>query len=115
MTTPLLPLRRTRELLQPLTAVIAVLALVTVVITSQHTAGRLTRDEHETCIIQARGLPASRLQTHAWADIQTLISIPHPHTGPPPPPRLVHLAENLRTTLAAYTKIETKQPATRTC
>lgn len=106
------------------------------------TGNRLTHDEHSTCVIQARGLPAGHQQAASWQDIHKLITLLLllPPTSParPVPPAdrqqviptgasgatgttgvaqtvLRGLAVDLNGHLTEYLAEEAMQPGTRHC
>lgn len=123
MTTPERQRRRTRTLvtLQGLTAIAAVLALwwsVKNQETQQHSA-------HETCKVQARGLPASHALAKVVGDWHFLITAslrlagPHPKSLAKLPPALAFNVlwsyRDLSRASATYTRITATQPPSRRC
>ena len=77
--------------------------------------GRLTRDEHQTCVIQGRALEGQEHLTVIMRDIAVLLTpIPAVHAAPVPPSLVGPLA-NLREQLGAYLTIESAQPPGRSC
>jgi hypothetical protein len=82
---------------------------------------RVAGDEHATCVIQARGLPAGHALKNAMVDIHTLLTLPltpaqvAQRRKSPPSPQLLGLLANLDRNLGVYAELEDKQPATRTC
>lgn len=75
---------------------------------------RQGRDEHQACVIQARGLPAGHQLAATMRDIHTLLTLP-PRAGHRTPPAIQVILVDLDAHLAAYDRLEAKQPATRTC
>jgi hypothetical protein len=84
---------------------------------------RLPHDEHSTCVIQARGLPASKHLANVMRDIDVFLEPPDPKNplartlpkAPPVPAYYKPALENLRKELPAYNALEAKQPPGRTC
>ena len=70
--------------------------------------------EHQSCVIQARGLPASRVLTSVMGDVSTLLAEPEPKQ-PGEPARIAKVTSQLRTDVATYVRIEMRQPLTRHC
>lgn len=80
-----------------------------------HDHGRLNRSEHQTCVIQGRGLEGQRPLTKIMRDIAILLGpIPGVHARPIPPALAAPLA-NLREELGKYVVIEREQPSSRHC
>lgn len=81
---------------------------------------RLSSDEHATCIIQARGLPASHELAASMRDIHTLLTL-RPQSraqklaAESTPSSVKVLLADLDLHLSRYQSAEAKQPATRTC
>ena len=80
---------------------------------------RVVSDEHGTCMIQARGLPAGHALVAAMADLHLLLTVSVSHASRREmrrePRRLRGLLESLNQNLAAYTFFESKQPHRRKC
>ncbi|HSZ70261.1 MAG TPA: hypothetical protein VK756_07855 [Solirubrobacteraceae bacterium] len=77
--------------------------------------GRLNHNEHQTCVIQGRGLEGQRHLTAIMRDIAALLTpAPAVHAAPVPPSLVAPLA-NLREQLGEYVTIERAQPAGRSC
>jgi hypothetical protein len=80
-------------------------------------------DELSTCVIQSRGLPASKHLAHVMKDFDVFIEPPDPRNPltrglpkPPPVPAYYLTAlEDLRRELPAYNALEAKQPRGRSC
>ena len=80
-------------------------------------------DEHSTCVIQSRGLPASKHLAHVMKDFGVFIEPPDAHNPlarglpkpPPVPAYYLPALEDLRRELPAYNALEAKQPQGRTC
>lgn len=75
---------------------------------------RLNRNEHQTCVIQSRGLGGQRHLTAIMRDIAALLT-PMPAHQTPVPPSIVAPLANLREQLGEYVTIESTQPAGRSC
>lgn len=81
---------------------------------------RLGHDEHATCVVQARGLPAGHHLAAAFRDINVFLQ---PVPGEPTPPKVIKgkynpvyfAIINLRKELPLYNALEEAQPATRIC
>lgn len=73
---------------------------------------RVARDEHKTCLIQQRGLPAGHDLAAAMADIHGLLTLPSTQT---PPPAVAVIVADLNGELSAYLKLEGQQPPSRRC
>lgn len=73
---------------------------------------RVATDEHNTCVIQARGLPAGHDLAAAMADIHELLLLPSPQR---PPPVVAVIIADLNGQLSAYLTLESRQPASRAC
>lgn len=79
-----------------------------------HDHGRLGRNEHQTCMIQGRGLRGQRHLTAIMRDIAVLLTpLPGVHASTPTP--LVEPLANLREQLGVYLAIEGAQPSGRSC
>ena len=76
---------------------------------------RMLSDEHRTCTVQSRGLKAQRHLTNVMADISKLLEPPPTLKQAPVPPYARAPLANLRIELPAYTALENKQPAHRSC
>lgn len=76
---------------------------------------RVAADELQTCVIQARGLPAGHQLARSMKVIYTLLTLPPAPGAVPPPPKIEQLLLNLDSHLARYLAAEAKQPPTRTC
>jgi hypothetical protein len=77
--------------------------------------GRQGNDEHNTCTIQARGLPASKHLSNAMGELSAVLTptsktafarVPEPTRGQ---------LERLRVEAHAYRALEAKQPSSRHC
>lgn len=80
-----------------------------------HQGNRISNDEQQTCVIQARGLPAGHELAASMKDIHALLTFP-PSPGSRPVPRPVRTVVNdLNQHLAKYLRDESKQPQTRAC
>lgn len=81
---------------------------------SQNSAlvARVAHDERQTCVIQARGLPAGHDLAAAMADIHELLLLP---SSQQPPPVVAVIIADLNGQLSAYLTLESHQPASRTC
>lgn len=83
-------------------------------------AARLATDEHSTCVIQARGLPASHELAASMADIHALLTL-SPRSkaqrlaARQTPPYVRKLVADLNTHLGGYQRREAKQPQSRRC
>lgn len=84
---------------------------------------RVSGDEHRTCLIQQRGLPAGHALANVVSDLHFLVALPLTTEAKN---RLAHLSPGLRTlelaryhdlsvSAARYTQLEAKQPAGRRC
>lgn len=80
-------------------------------------ADRVSVDERVTCMVQARGLPASRHLAATIGDIADLISASTIQAdrkrGVPAP--VIHVLEDLHSQASAYSALVGQQPATRHC
>jgi hypothetical protein len=81
---------------------------------------RVSSDEHATCIIQARGLPASHELAASMADIHKLLTVPPVSAAQKArqkatPAHVLAIVKDLNAHLAVYQGLESKQPATRSC
>lgn len=83
--------------------------------TSDKTATRVSNDEHSTCIIQQRGLPAGHHLASLVSDIGMLLSLTPNNPHSTVPPIASQLLRDLKAQADAYSTIEQRQPATRTC
>ena len=83
---------------------------------AKNTAARVATDEHQTCEIQRRGLPAARLQAYVNRDLGLLLAHvprrPHPTTLERHDRKLLL---NLRHDAWRYFQITRHQPKTRKC
>jgi hypothetical protein len=76
--------------------------------------GRLNHNEHQTCVIQGRGLEGQRHLTAIMRDVAVLLTpLPGIHASTPTP--LVAPLANLREQLGVYLAIESAQPPGRSC
>lgn len=73
---------------------------------------RVAHDEHATCVIQARGLPAGHDLAAALSNLHSLVTLPEPRR---PPPAVAVLIAGLNGALTGYLSLEAKQPASRSC
>lgn len=73
---------------------------------------RVATDEHNTCVIQARGLPAGHDLAAALSNLHSLVTLPEPRR---PPPAVAVLIAGLNGALTGYLSLEAQQPAGRTC
>lgn len=100
---------------------IAVLIGVLVIASAYNTiktfdvTGRVSSDEHSTCLIQARGLPAGHQLSDSMADIHVLLTVPRTAHSAPVPPAIAKVLADLNGHLAAYTADEATLPHTRIC
>ena len=80
---------------------------------------RLSRDEHASCLIEARGLPAGHALVGIMADIHVLLTRPPTRAerrAERHEPRKVRLfLDALNGNLATYTRLEAAQPHSRKC
>lgn len=76
---------------------------------------RVADDEHATCVIQARGLPAGHQLAATMKYIYVLLTLPPAPGAAQTPPKIEKLILALDSHLAAYLKAEAKQPPTRSC
>jgi hypothetical protein len=76
--------------------------------------GRLTRDEHQTCVIQGRGLEGQRHLTAIMRDVAVLLT-PQPGAHTSVPRAFIGPLANLREQLGVYLTIEGAQPQGRRC
>lgn len=84
---------------------------------------QLRRDEHNTCVIQQRGLPAGHELAASMADIHALLTFPptpaaRREQAQVPPWQLrreLAVLKDLDAHLAKYSAAEAKQPQTRRC
>lgn len=84
------------------------------------TSDRATRDEHSSCVIQARGLPAGHELAASMRDIHMLLTFPptsaaERRAARNVPPGVLRIERDLAGHLSRYSKAESKQPATRHC
>lgn len=83
-------------------------------------ATRVKDDEHASCIIQARGLPAGHHLAKIMEDLYVLLTV-RPSSQQKQQPRVPPTAQQLATLkgltaeLKMYSAIELKQPTTRKC
>jgi hypothetical protein len=80
-----------------------------------HLVKRVAMDEHNTCVIQARGLPAGHQLAASMKVIYVLLTLPVAPGAAKTPPKIERLVLDLDSHLAAYLHAEAKQPPTRTC
>lgn len=76
---------------------------------------RVVNDEHQTCIIQARGLPAGHQLAASMKVIYVLLTLPPSPTAKATPAPIERLILALDHHLALYLHAESKQPPTRNC
>ena len=78
---------------------------------------RLATDEHATCTIQARGLPASHDLAAFVSSINGLLRLSNParERANGATPAALRLLATMERSSGAYTRIEAKQPRMRTC
>lgn len=78
---------------------------------------RVATDEQKTCVIQARGLPASHHLAVVIGDIGNLISLGSLNQAHARgvPPRAVRLLLSLQSNSTTYERLEAKQPSSRKC
>jgi hypothetical protein len=76
---------------------------------------RVAMDEHDTCVIQARGLPAGHQLAASMKVIYVLLTLPVAPGAAKTPAPIEKLILTLDHHLAAYLHAEAKQPPTRTC
>lgn len=79
------------------------------------TLTRVVRDEHSTCMIQARGLPVSHQLADAMTDIHELLTVAPRARSPQAPPAVLAVVGDLNMHLAKYQMLEAKQPQSRRC
>jgi hypothetical protein len=82
-----------------------------------NTAAQQHNDEQATCLIQSRGLPASKHLAAAISDINMLLSLraQNGSAAVQIPPDVVPVLLDLKAQTGAYARIEAKQPGKRTC
>jgi hypothetical protein len=90
-------------------------AFIVMVFIADHTNSKLSSDEHATCLIQQRGLPASKALAESIKDINELLTPAPGERSAPVPPRTLAVIVNLRAETARYVRIEAKQPSSREC
>ena len=78
-------------------------------------SSKLGKDEHQTCLIQARGLPASHDLAESMKGIHILLTLPPAPHAKRVPRKIETILRNLNRSLAAYQKAESHQPLTRSC
>lgn len=81
---------------------------------------RIARDEHRTCVIQRRGLPAGHQLAASMIDIHKLLTLPPASAAQQlaaqnTPPAVRAIVSDLNRHLTKYTSREAKQPQTRRC
>lgn len=112
-------------------AVLASLALIATVVIGSKTARRNThnlavlthrviQDEHRTCVIQRRGLPAGHALAVSMGDIYKLLTLKPTSQAQRlaariTPSNVKAIIADLDSHLARYEKREAKQPHTRSC
>ena len=74
------------------------------------TQAQLRRDETDTCMIQARGLPASKHLAAAMGDLAIVLGVLTPQQLDKTPKQIRAALEGLRVESAAYQAIEAQQP-----
>jgi hypothetical protein len=72
-------------------------------------------DENQTCLIQARGLPAGHYLAASMNGIHALLTLPRSPREPSVPPRIQRIVQALNKNLAQYQKAEASQPRSRSC
>lgn len=77
-----------------------------------HNSNSLSNTNHQTCLVQARGLSAQPHLTAAMSDIGFLITPGKENTIPP---KILAKIVDLRTNLGVYVGIESQQPKKRNC
>lgn len=76
---------------------------------------RVAADEHQTCVIQARGLPAGHQLAATLRYVYVLLTLPPAPNAVPTPPKIEQILLHLDSHLARYLAAESKQPPTRSC
>lgn len=76
---------------------------------------RQGKDESKTCLVQSRGLKAQRHLTNIMGDIAALLEPPESVPRSPVPRYAQGPLANLQVELPAYTALEHRQPAGRSC
>lgn len=86
-------------------------------------SARLNRDEAKTCVIQSRGLPASKHLANVMRDIAVFVEPPNPKNplsrtlpkSPPVPEYYRAALADMRAELPEYNRLEGGQPSGRSC
>ena len=106
-------LHRAGSLLDRASPWIAIGLIVFGIFSLHHTNSRVSRDERQTCMIQSRGLPASKHLASVMIDVQKLLA---PVPGEPKPlAALAPILADLKVQVAAYNRLEARQPSGRSC
>lgn len=103
-----------------LTLAALVVAVMALTVATFYGWNRITSDEHSTCLIQARGLPAGHELAASMLDIHMLLTAPP--TTPAErravaerPQSITRIVRSLDDHLAAYLAAESRQPGGRRC